>query len=74
VLVANAFAAKIVKMQLGLSKVDEDGLYWWPIGEQQVPIFFSGMLSGQRALDVHSRERLVWHMKLALRIKAAFRK
>ncbi len=27
------------------------------------PIFFTGMLSGQRALDIESRERLVWHIK-----------
>ena len=27
------------------------------------PIFFTGMLSGQRALDIGSRERLVWHIK-----------
>ncbi len=29
------------------------------------PVFFSSMLSGQRALDNVSKERLVWHMKEA---------
>lgn len=29
----------------------------------QVPIFFSGMLSGQRALDLGSFERLAWHIR-----------
>lgn len=30
------------------------------------PIFFSGMLSGQRALDIGSRQRLHWHVLQAL--------
>ena len=30
-----------------------------------VPIFFSGMFSGQRALDLGSRRRLIWHIKYA---------
>lgn len=33
---------------------------------QGVPVFFSGMLSGQRVLDIGSRERLVWHIKKVL--------
>lgn len=31
-----------------------------------VPVFFSGMLSGQRALDLGSLERLKWHIKRAV--------
>lgn len=34
---------------------------------REVPIFFSGMLSGQRALDKGSRERLEWHVAKALK-------
>ena len=30
------------------------------------PVFFSSMLSGQRALDIHSRRRLFWHINKAL--------
>ena len=67
ILVANAFAAKIYKHELGLKRHDEEGLYWITLGSQRVPVFFSGMLSGQRPLDSHSRERLVWHMKTTLR-------
>lgn len=33
---------------------------------RKVPIFFTGMLSGQRALDKGSRKRLEWHMTKAL--------
>ena len=31
-----------------------------------VPIFFSGMLTGQRALDIGSFERLKWHINWVL--------
>lgn len=31
-----------------------------------VPIFFTSMLTGQRALDKGSYERLIWHMKFVL--------
>jgi hypothetical protein len=33
---------------------------------QGVPVFFSSMLSGQRALDSGSHRRLIWHVKRAL--------
>lgn len=33
---------------------------------KKTKVFFSGMLSGQRALDLGSFERLKWHMKAAL--------
>lgn len=35
--------------------------------ERRTPVFLSGMLTGQRALDVESRKRLVWHLDFALR-------
>lgn len=31
-----------------------------------VPVFFTNMLTGQRALDIGSYERLIWHIKFAL--------
>jgi hypothetical protein len=33
---------------------------------KNVPIFFTSMLTGQRALDNGSYERLIWHMKFVL--------
>jgi hypothetical protein len=68
VLVANAFASKIVKSRFSLTELDCDGLYWTILDERKTPVFLSGMLGGQRALDLFSRERLVWHMKRALHI------
>lgn len=34
----------------------------------RTPIFFSSMLSGQRALDLGSLERLIWHLKLVTKV------
>lgn len=32
---------------------------------KNTPAFFTSMLSGQRALDIGSRERLMWHIRRA---------
>ena len=42
------------------------GTYTIPIGGKDTPIIFSGMLSGQRALDIGSLERLKWQIKMIL--------
>ena len=42
---------------------DECGFHWF---RNKIPIFFSSMLSGQRALDRESYERLKWHICLAV--------
>lgn len=41
---------------------EELGTYRW----KNIPVFFSGMLTGQRALDKGSYERLRWHIKKVL--------
>ena len=33
---------------------------------KNTPVFFTSMLSGQRAMDVGSRERLEWHINFIL--------
>jgi hypothetical protein len=45
---------------------NELGTYKIKIGEKDTPIFFCGMLSGQRALDLGSLERLKWQIKRIL--------
>jgi hypothetical protein len=35
---------------------------------ENIPIFFTSMLTGQRALDKGSYARLIWHIKYALRL------
>lgn len=43
---------------------EEFGTYF--LEGTKIPFFFSGMLTGQRALDNSSFERLVWHIKFVL--------
>jgi hypothetical protein len=44
----------------------EIGTYQIELNNNLVPIIFSGMLSGQRALDIGSLERLKWQAKMIL--------
>ncbi len=46
---------------------DEIGTYRW----NGIPVFFSSMLSGQRALDKGSRERLIWQIRRAIQIDSS---
>jgi len=63
ILVANASASELFKNKFN-SEFDESlGCYFTDLEGYKVPTFLSSMLTGQRALDIHSRKRLVWHMK-----------
>lgn len=74
IIVANAGA----RMLLGADKNRQTGDNTWlgldfkwddELGTHRhnnIPVFFTSMLSGQRALDRGSRERLIWHTKRAL--------
>jgi len=71
VIVVNAFGSTIVKRYLkkqnpNFAMDDVTGIYWSKINGRRVPFFFSGMLTGQRAIDNHSLERLIWHVRRAL--------
>lgn len=75
VVVVNAFGSTIVKRHLlrqepSFAMDDETGFYWATLNGRRVPFFFSGMLTGQRAIDTHSRERLIWHVRRALATQA----
>lgn len=59
IVVNNALASRIIKDRLNL-EFNKTGGYHLLNG---IPIFFSGMLSGQRALDIGSLDRLVWHVQ-----------
>jgi hypothetical protein len=61
IVIENAFASKILKEKLNLTWNDKIGTY---SSQKKVPVFLSGMLTGQRALDIGSFDRLVWHLKL----------
>lgn len=45
---------------------NEIGTYRIDIDNNRTPIIFSGMFSGQRALDIGSLERLKWQVKMIL--------
>ncbi|MFX0086187.1 MAG: hypothetical protein ACFFAU_10945 [Candidatus Hodarchaeota archaeon] len=70
IVVVNAFASKIIQVlwQSLISDFSQQtGYQLFKLSfEKRIPIFFSGMLSGQRALDLGSRERLVWHIQQSL--------
>lgn len=71
VVIVNAFGSSIVKRYLAkhnpnFALDNETGFYWSTISGRRVPFFFSGMLTGQRAIDNHSLERLIWHVRRAL--------
>lgn len=45
---------------------NEISTYKINIGGKMTPVIFTGMLSGQRALDLGSYERLIWQIKMIL--------
>ena len=68
--VFNGKASKLVYLEwiptnnAPFDQFDEDlGIYWF---SESIPIFFSGILTGGRALDVFSRERMFWLMRQTL--------
>ncbi len=68
IVIANAFGSEVIQGYFGknISWDEGNGFHWFGIDGKKVPIFFSSMLTGQRALDRWSRERLVWHIKRAM--------
>ncbi|RYZ83991.1 MAG: hypothetical protein EOP04_18885 [Proteobacteria bacterium] len=57
IIVANAGVSKKLIEILDLKSSDENRSYRWQL-MKEVPFFLSGMLSGQRAIDKFSRDRL----------------
>ncbi len=64
IVVSNAGSCGIIRAHFAdkLSFDEDHGFHWLELDSGQVPIFFSSMLSGQRALDTGSYERLRWHV------------
>jgi len=68
IVVQNAKASKIIKHRLNINDNNfrkKQGFHIKKVNKRDVPIFFSGMLSGHRALDTGSKKRLIWHIKKA---------
>ena len=65
IIVINAASSNIYKNKFlcNQEKVDKKyGLYYHKIGERNVPTILCGMISGQRALDNFSLERMIWQI------------
>lgn len=67
IVVANALASGIINnsdlFSINKEKFAEDGFDRVKVRYEEIPIFFSSMFSGQRALDTHSFRRLKWQIK-----------
>lgn len=63
VIVENALASRWIQERLKLDFSEELGTYM----KDNTPVFYSGMLTGKRALDLGSLKRLNWHIKCCLK-------
>lgn len=77
IVVVNALASRIFKGEEFetpfIAQFNEQvGCYFAEIGGRTIPAFLSSMLSGQRALDIFSKERLRWHLQKVLNDIASF--
>lgn len=72
IVVANSFVSKIInnrfeEMMVKPSNFEKEGFDRILINNKKIPIFFTSMLTGQRAFDNHSYKRLIWHIKIAIK-------
>ena len=72
IVVSNALASDIYKERHKIGFSSSRGCYIQVIGGREVPVFLSSMLTGQRALDKYSFERLAWHLGRELRVTVEF--
>jgi hypothetical protein len=62
-LIQNAYVSKLLQKRLDLKFMKNMGTYCYKHMKSDIPVFLSGMLTGGRALDNGSYERLKWHMQ-----------
>ena len=67
IVVVNALGSRLFKKSFQAEFDDTHGCYFTQLGDKSVPTFLTSMLSGQRALDTFSKERLRWHIRKMLR-------
>ena len=74
IVIINAFASELVReyFKSDLSFDEAQGFHYMTLSTgAKVPILFSSMLTGQRALDRWSYERLVWHIQQAVKLSSS---
>ncbi len=64
IVVANALTSDIMNntkfFKINKENFNSNGYHVITINNREIPIFFTSMLTQQRALDKYSRERLIW--------------
>ena len=63
IVVANALASRIFKDQFSPEFDEEQGCHYVELNGVDIPVFLCSMLTGQRAMDNFSYDRLRWHIK-----------
>lgn len=71
IVVANAFASRLFKNEVFKEELkegidEEHGYHVLRLNGRAIPVFLASMLTGQRAMDNYSYERLKWHIKKSL--------
>ena len=66
IVVANALAGRIFKNEFLPEFNEEKGCHYIILNNSKIPVFLCSMLTGQRAIDNFSYERLKWHIKKVL--------
>ena len=66
IVVANALASRVFEEHFSAEFDQERGCHFVEIKGKNTPVFLSSMLTGQRALDNYSFNRLKWHIKKVL--------
>jgi len=75
IIVVNALASKIILQESNIFKISKEEVFekkgydYLEINNKKIPILFSSMLTGQRALDNHSFRTLKWQIKRILKGK-----
>jgi hypothetical protein len=68
IVVLNAGARELFKELFGNGSFDNKlGAFMYCINGKDTPVLFSGMLSGQHALDLGSKKSLKWHIEFILK-------
>jgi hypothetical protein len=62
IVVANALASRIFKNYFECKFDDSLGFHRAKINNKEIPVFLASMLTGQRAMDNFSYQRLKWHI------------
>jgi hypothetical protein len=64
---ANAYASTIFEKEFNAKYNKEKGYHEIQLNGKTLPVFLGGMLTGQRALDNYSFERLKWHIRQTIK-------